>query len=550
MLGNRNKETEEEEEEQEENRDDSTDSNMLMAMTVCAEEEEDEEDEEDEKDEEDEEEELPAPLNEDSSGVVCAQQAMGSCLPTQLIKGGADVTDAAEGQAQEERRVGGIVMTTKTCRRGDDELSAAPPAEKVAAAADDNGEDENGAISVPRHGSHEDSNAISSPARLSDGADATTQSTPRRMTTGFRPARALTALGRARSAPGAYAVRGSTSSLATRWRRNTTASTAEAAAAGGSRVFVGSARVVSATARGDQPPSPGHGATTLSAGQPPILGFTVDRQMDAHRSSSTRRSHRQLPHSSGSENVLVVDGVAIHDATSDEGLASAASPTLSFSVMKPIKTLKDLIHQRKRLFCTSLILLVAAVIVGVIAGVLVSRSNHDDDGDDNHVKSKSPSSPSARFEQIRSLLLKSYYYDHEELFASVLDDASSPQHSALVWIADEDERRVDTTDSESIVQRFALATFYFATKGKQQWANQCNFLSTDHECYWNETVPEYGQNSSRGEDAWARYVQSSTDNSTNGEIYGGVNFPFKGVFCFGDSPMKVTHITIQTLVSS
>lgn len=93
-----------------------------------------------------------------------------------------------------------------------------------------------------------------------------------------------------------------------------------------------------------------------------------------------------------------------------------------------------------------------------------------------------------------------------------LDDPGSPQGMAFHWIVFEDERRVDPDDPH-LVQRYALATLWFATnddayaaeggghagnsdddgrdggvrrrkKGEGKWKRRLNFLSPLHECDW------------------------------------------------------------------
>jgi len=66
----------------------------------------------------------------------------------------------------------------------------------------------------------------------------------------------------------------------------------------------------------------------------------------------------------------------------------------------------------------------------------------------------------------------------------VLSDPSTPQRRALEWLANEDAYKNSTIPIEQLTQRYALATFYFATGGDRSWQEQYNFLEPVSECDW------------------------------------------------------------------
>jgi hypothetical protein len=66
---------------------------------------------------------------------------------------------------------------------------------------------------------------------------------------------------------------------------------------------------------------------------------------------------------------------------------------------------------------------------------------------------------------------------------SALEDASSPQSSALAWISGLDPMEFDPCTYPTIEQRYGLATFYFATIGND-WIKSDNWLSAKSECEW------------------------------------------------------------------
>lgn len=70
---------------------------------------------------------------------------------------------------------------------------------------------------------------------------------------------------------------------------------------------------------------------------------------------------------------------------------------------------------------------------------------------------------------------------------SVLTDPSTPQNAAVTWLLREDEYGIDLSDAPKLLQRYALATIYFATGGRN-WTNQLQFLTNQDDCLWNELI--------------------------------------------------------------
>ena len=74
----------------------------------------------------------------------------------------------------------------------------------------------------------------------------------------------------------------------------------------------------------------------------------------------------------------------------------------------------------------------------------------------------------------------------------IINDHTSPQSQALVWILYTDEARICPDDNYAVKQRFILAVMYFSTDG-ENW-NLCNndsqcdtgniFLSSKDVCTW------------------------------------------------------------------
>lgn len=72
---------------------------------------------------------------------------------------------------------------------------------------------------------------------------------------------------------------------------------------------------------------------------------------------------------------------------------------------------------------------------------------------------------------------------------SILTDPTTPQNAALTWLMREDGYDIDVSSSSKLLQRYSLATIYFATNGPG-WTNQLQFLTNQDDCLWNDTVDD------------------------------------------------------------
>ena len=84
--------------------------------------------------------------------------------------------------------------------------------------------------------------------------------------------------------------------------------------------------------------------------------------------------------------------------------------------------------------------------------------------------------------------------------ASILNDESTPQGKAYVWMLEGDEAEIDPCNYPTVEQRFALATFFYSTDGSS-WENSDGWLTGSNECSWagiscngNGAVNELGAN--------------------------------------------------------
>jgi hypothetical protein len=168
---------------------------------------------------------------------------------------------------------------------------------------------------------------------------------------------------------------------------------------------------------------------------------------------------------------------------------------------------QDLEKRRvRRFYCCATVSVLVAIVVVVVAVVL----SGGDDGDDTIMKVPLPPSAAPSFaptstpssapttEGLADFLdnMKFFYSGKEDYYDEVFFDTGSPQYRAAVWVVDEDLYPKSGFADPSFIQRFALATFYFATMG-DLW-EQCDrndeacgaaeestaWLSNSDECTW------------------------------------------------------------------
>jgi Leucine-rich repeat (LRR) protein len=65
---------------------------------------------------------------------------------------------------------------------------------------------------------------------------------------------------------------------------------------------------------------------------------------------------------------------------------------------------------------------------------------------------------------------------------SKVRDHNSPQNKAVRWL--QKDSNVTSYNDERILQRYALATFYYSTGGPTIWINNDGWLGDNHECSW------------------------------------------------------------------
>ena len=138
---------------------------------------------------------------------------------------------------------------------------------------------------------------------------------------------------------------------------------------------------------------------------------------------------------------------------------------------------KDSFYKKWLFIGIALVLVIVAV--AVIIGVTVMQEDDSNETPDMAATTTDAPSMTPREELVLSLLEK-----HPQTLQAVLEEKESPQAQAFYWITKDSD--LDNLSDEHIQQRFAMATFYFATGGNG-WANEEGSLWLDyeaHECFW------------------------------------------------------------------
>mmetsp|Transcript_26413 Transcript_26413/g.64362 ORF Transcript_26413/g.64362 Transcript_26413/m.64362 type:complete len:367 (-) Transcript_26413:119-1219(-) len=92
------------------------------------------------------------------------------------------------------------------------------------------------------------------------------------------------------------------------------------------------------------------------------------------------------------------------------------------------------------------------------------------------------------YEEYKEDLLSALRGDRSYLGDQSEDD--TPQGKALKWLKSDTGSKVDVTPAHIMVERYAMAIFYYATDGPN-WEEQAGFLTQPSICEWWNTKDEY-----------------------------------------------------------
>eukprot|EP00550_Attheya_septentrionalis_P003695 CAMPEP_0198281950 /NCGR_PEP_ID=MMETSP1449-20131203/1822_1 /TAXON_ID=420275 /ORGANISM="Attheya septentrionalis, Strain CCMP2084" /LENGTH=1086 /DNA_ID=CAMNT_0043977979 /DNA_START=196 /DNA_END=3456 /DNA_ORIENTATION=- len=177
----------------------------------------------------------------------------------------------------------------------------------------------------------------------------------------------------------------------------------------------------------------------------------------------------------------VVDAMAVYH-TEEDPYVSPIQGTPIASAYNP--KMMDMPSCRRKTVLPALFILGTIVISLIIAGVTGHLSK---DIMPALLQTPSPthsptSSPTVNSDELQAIL---------EAFSSVedLEQVGSPQHKAMIWLANED--RVGISFSDTLFrQRYALVVLYYATQvDGNTWSKLENYISpTENECAWGPSI--------------------------------------------------------------
>ncbi|CAB9506895.1 LRR receptor-like serine threonine-protein kinase [Seminavis robusta] len=173
----------------------------------------------------------------------------------------------------------------------------------------------------------------------------------------------------------------------------------------------------------------------------------------------------------------------VQDETIPQDLPQAQDYNLDIIINNREEKMKD--------FKTNVLLGVIALlaITLILIAILIPQRQENNAGlVPTTVPSESPSSnPSQGLSSYSESWLSLF---PESTVSAILEDQGSPQSRAFEWLMEEIDILHNLTE-QRVVQRFVLATFYFANSG-EQWSFRDNWLNHSiHECLWYSSLEDY-----------------------------------------------------------
>ena len=183
--------------------------------------------------------------------------------------------------------------------------------------------------------------------------------------------------------------------------------------------------------------------------------------------------------------VANVEGLAtaILVSEDDHTMMDQLDPTLPYYAAEEIheeefqKGFDGFLRRNALKICLCVVVLVIGSILGTIFGIRASKEEKELDSAEEIVFT----TESQRFRDAANVLLLQNVTEREVLLNASL---TTPQYSALKWLADDDEAVIDLSNEVTLIQRYSLALLYFSSGGGDSWTDTLNFTSGLNECEW------------------------------------------------------------------
>jgi Leucine-rich repeat (LRR) protein len=249
--------------------------------------------------------------------------------------------------------------------------------------------------------------------------------------------------------------------------------------------------------------------TAKQDGQRRVGAFPVISLRQGRRSNNRNVEHEDQQQNDQDSSPEQASGITLtakaltHEELRDEILSEAVEATPV--VYEHNEKTKYTSWKKKTNLCLLLgILAVVAVVLGAVLGT--QKNRNDDTRNENPVSSNddfetplgddetaptatilAPPTPAPTLSSEQESLLvylNSISFDQGQ----TLQDRSSPQYQAFVWLSQSENDGFPPFPSDKLVQKYALATFYYATGGSN-WLKKVGWLEYDNVCSWYSNSP-------------------------------------------------------------
>ncbi|CAB9521896.1 LRR receptor-like serine threonine-protein kinase [Seminavis robusta] len=180
-------------------------------------------------------------------------------------------------------------------------------------------------------------------------------------------------------------------------------------------------------------------------------------------------------------------GLAVANLVPDETTPQDLPRAQDYNLERENTNREERMKQFKTKVLLGVIVLLAIILILV---AIVSPGKKQDDADlvPTPVPSEPPSSNPSQGPSTYSEYWLSLF--PESTVSAIQEDPESPQSRAFEWLMEEIDILHNITE-QRVVQRFVLATFYFANS-KDQWFSSDNWLNHRvHECLWYSSLEDY-----------------------------------------------------------
>jgi hypothetical protein len=285
-----------------------------------------------------------------------------------------------------------------------------------------------------------------------------------------------------------------------------------------------------------------------------------DSYMDMDRAIHDERS-RNDPHTEESETA------AAQFERADDGDLAVADAVHNTDMTNPIPTATKYHHDSQsplptnRLFHlfgrdfihkSLLVALWVASVIGLVTGIIIAlaqagnaNSRNNEQHESGHTSDSGTINITTRAACIDKGIKNALLSD-----PSTLNESTSPQSRARDWILNEDPGGLLVCDAPNLIQRWALATFYFATtKDNTNWLGGCGSTNdpTDMKCTAHALTGLRKDGTPADIDTPINELEYYEIPNQNQWLKATNECTWYGVECFGFDEVHVTDLVLGTL---